>query len=136
MNPQAHQGSVKRDILTPMNYRRGSQRLYVVMTGAWIGLLLLALPSYRVRFWVAPIDYGKYGVVTTPTGDWFKDNAPKSIVTQNPDSFEPDPPTISDSRVGKALWLLVVTLGPPAMGYIVVFVVVPWIFRGFRGTQI
>src|ERR1700681_3639713 len=44
------------DILAPMNPQRGLRRLYAVLTFAWIIALLVILPSYRWRFWVAPID--------------------------------------------------------------------------------
>ena len=34
-----------------MNYRRGFQRLYAVITVAWIGGVLLATPVDRLKFW-------------------------------------------------------------------------------------
>ena len=40
-----------------MNFRRGFQRVYAVLTVAWIGILLFALPSHRLKFWIPDIDY-------------------------------------------------------------------------------
>jgi len=36
-----------------MNYRRGFQRLYAVIAATWVVVLLLVLPSGRLRFWNA-----------------------------------------------------------------------------------
>ena len=41
------------DMLAPMNYRRGFQRLYAVLAIAWVAGLLFTLPSDRLRFWAA-----------------------------------------------------------------------------------
>jgi hypothetical protein len=46
-----------RDILPLMNYRRGLQRVYAVLTVGWIVTLLFAQPPNRLKFWSLPIDY-------------------------------------------------------------------------------
>jgi hypothetical protein len=62
---------------------------------------------------------------TKPRDDW---------QTVSPtDSFVPDePPGFAESRTGKSLWLSGVLFGPPIVGYLVLFGLVPWIFRGFK----
>jgi hypothetical protein len=41
-------------MISPMDYRRGFQRVYAVAAIVWIGGALIALPSDRVRFWAGP----------------------------------------------------------------------------------
>jgi hypothetical protein len=40
--------------LPALSYGRGFLRFYAVLTVGWIIALLIALPSYRLRVWVAP----------------------------------------------------------------------------------
>ena len=146
-----------------MNYRRGFQRVYAVLTVAWIGVLLLALPADRVKFWqkqqgeasLADVDLGKSGIAITAPPSTLTDadiaardkspteNAPpplpKGAVPLPPgftpvpaDSFVPDEPAAVESRTQKFLWLASVLFGPPLAGYAAIFMVIPWIFRGFR----
>jgi hypothetical protein len=166
-----------------MNYRRGFQRLYAVFAVAWIAISLFALPAYRLRFWVVPIDDSyaarvreskalgtlpqgyildhtfewtkqqrdqkeamdallkKYGTIQPPARDWFKENAPPSSspsdwqnVEPTRDSFIPDEPGFTESRIGKSLWLLSLLFGPPVIGYAAIFLMIPWVYRGFRKT--
>jgi hypothetical protein len=39
-----------------LRYRRGFLWLYAVLTVVWIVTVLLVLPPYRLKFWIAPID--------------------------------------------------------------------------------
>jgi hypothetical protein len=34
-----------------MNYRRGFQRIYAVLTVGWVAAVLLVLPADRLNFW-------------------------------------------------------------------------------------
>jgi hypothetical protein len=194
-----------------MNYRRGLQRVYAVLTVVWVAVMLFALPAYRLRFWDAPIDYdalaAKYGAiddsyatrvkdtkamaVPPPTGyvldhskAWYEAREkqtgwartddystsrqppplPKGAVPLPPDAAAPpaapidygshsvlvdsgsdqlrivksDPlpaPPFSESRMGKATWLTGVLFLPPIFGYTAIFLVIPWIYRGFRPVK-
>jgi len=83
------------------------------------------------------------------SADWFARNAPLSK-TFDPDAFltkraidgavkanQFTIPPVAPSRIQRALWLAGVLLLPPACGYLIIFLVTPWIYRGFRpGTQI
>ncbi|HSR07238.1 MAG TPA: hypothetical protein VLM42_08820 [Bryobacteraceae bacterium] len=137
-----------------MNYRRGFQRVYAVLTVVWIAGLILALPNYRVRFWqkqrgeasLADVDLAKSGIATTTKGDIFDQidaerhkqpyDLPKGAVPVDPNgnggSFVPDEPVATETRTEKFLWLAGVLFGPPIAGYAAIFLVVPWVFRGFR----
>ena len=49
--------------------------------------------------------------------------------------FIPDPrPAFAESRTGKMLWLAGMLFGPPVAGYLAAFLIVPWVYRGFRPT--
>lgn len=134
-----------------MNYRRGLQRFYLVLTLAWVIVLSVALPADRLNFWSAS---QRQNPATLPA-DWFEANKPESgqrakdydalakkygrTVEPPSDSFVPDvaAPLSTPSRASRALWLARVLLLPPAFGYVTVFLVIPWVYRGFRsGTQI
>jgi hypothetical protein len=77
-----------RDILAPMNYRRGFQRAYAVLVGLWLALLLTTFSQKQM--WT-----GAY----------------------------------EDTRL---VGILVI---PPAVGYFILFALIPWIYRGFRPNR-
>lgn len=144
-----------------MNYRRGLQRVYAVITVVWIAAWLFALPSYRLRFWVAPVDDSyatrvkeskgvpgilaplPEGYVLEHTIEWEKQNKAKKqqdcFADNAPPATEPirysvipNEPVFAESRTGKTLWLAAVLFGPPVTGYLGAFLIVPWVYRGFR----
>jgi hypothetical protein len=136
----------------PVNYRCGFQRLYAVLAIAWVAALLFVLPSGRVSFWVAdhpvassaitkriasngktyvfPLDATKDEIqelvglsvawAEVPNGDWQHE-------TKSDNRPEPLSP-----RPGQALWLAGVLFVPPMLGYATIFLLIPWIYRGFR----
>jgi hypothetical protein len=113
-----------------MNYRRGFQRVYAVLTVARVAAVLLTQPHDRLEFWqVTPV----------PTFEEFKKSFPvpaevkfsaNSAVAWDSDwkVLEPQPV----SRTQKVLWLAQILLIPPAFGYLIAFFLIPWIYRGFR----
>ena len=245
--------------LPALSYRRGLLRINMVLTAAWIIGLLIALPPYRLKFWIVPVDDSyatrlkesraigslpqgyilehtlewtkqhnaqidalskKYGGTVAPAGkDWFKENAPQATagsgstsssakqhqipatlpsdffsrkedyislgkkikakylgayddlddadvgvraaakypdalkpgpwqdyitppstkptddlqIVVPTDSFIPDEPSFAEnSRIGKSLWLLGLLFGPPLVGYFGLFILFPWLYRGFK----
>jgi hypothetical protein len=135
------------DILSHMNYRRGFQRLYVVLAAGWILAALVVLPSERIRFWHAEQRLGNLSGSTsdvpahenifdqlarereslqTHTERSEQTKKPLTVVSSVDDAPAPE------SRLRKALWLAGVLIGPPATGYGFLFFVIPWIYRGFR----
>ena len=134
------------DILPGMNYRRGLRRAYAVLTATWVAVLLFTLPSDRLKFWSAPPQNVK---VTNRFGDEPIPPPPPSGVRfqeeQHSDSFQEaarsgdwniwtrdgEPAT----RVQKVLWLAGVLFIPPVFGYIAIFFMIPWVYRGFRPSE-
>jgi hypothetical protein len=212
-----------------MNYRRGFQRLYAVLTCGWIVFLLFALPSDRLKFWevddrrdVPPdtlpadifdkkqsftptplslegkgandyaalaasvrlealtaedidpeLERGHFGdIVLNPDvaelgkrlkakhpgsydvlldeavgksvmtkylpNDWKTDAGPP-IMKKGLDHIAsvtkaPEPPPPYRYYAGRLMWLLGVAIGPPLVGYALLFLVLPWVFRGFRSA--
>ena len=98
-----------------MNYRRGLQRVYAVLTVAWVAIILLVVaPSFQFRRW---------------SGAW------ESTYDHFPSS---DPPTkIYLQQFGLLplhSWLLAIGIAliPPLIGYWLWFHVSRWVYRGFR----
>jgi hypothetical protein len=143
-----------------MSFRRGFQRVYAVLTIAWIACVLFLLPSDRLTFWDAPDDsYAArvrdtknlenpppQGAVLDHSNAWHEekrrlDAEQNAKVAANaglpPGSTiigminSPDP----SSRLEKSEWLFGVLLIPPSSGYLLMFFVIPWIYRGFRGPD-
>lgn len=89
-----------------MNYRRGLQRVYAVLTAAWVVAVLLA------------VIYKGWQPQALFNGGW--EFADISLT--------------EEFRMG---WISIAAIssGPPILGYLLFFHVLPWIFRGFRSTQ-
>ena len=130
-----------------MNYRRGLQRLYVVCSLVWVSFMVVVSVRDRPK----PIDYvavaKKYGatVITEPPEtlpadfkDWDK-----------PGQIKPPPGFILDEKPQNSLVADVktspleywgiragITVAPPIGGYLLLFSVIPWVYRGFKsGTH-
>ena len=142
-----------------MNYRRGFQRVYAVLAVAWVVGLLFVLPADRLNFWsaqpnettihgpweayskgaasAATTDLSKYGTVTSNELDLSKYGPGKYRVTTDSGVYEVTvgaaAASDASSRSQRALWLSGVLLLPPGFGYLAIFLVIPWIYRGFRG---
>ena len=115
-----------------MTYRRGFQRLYAVLVLIWVCVLLFALPTYRLRFWMVPKE--AYILLTREQYQAAIDAGftPDEILANEKIRKASNVPAI-----GKLLWLVGMLLGPPVCGYLAVFEVVPWIYNGFKpATQI
>ena len=110
-----------------MTYRRGFHRLYAVLTVVWIASALIALPSSRLKFWI-------------PEPTVFVDQSTGERLTP-PAGYHPEPidrykKAIGPSQTERLLWLMEVLALPPAAGYLLLFQIVPWVYRGFgTGTQ-
>jgi hypothetical protein len=104
-----------------MNFRRGFQRVYAVLTVAWVGVMLFVIPSHRLRFWTPDTDYD--ALLPPPP--------PGYTIISSPDS----PKITGAGRVEKSVWLFEVMALPPIAGYLLIFLVAPWIYRGFQGTS-
>jgi hypothetical protein len=90
-----------------MNYRRGLQRGYAVIAICWIACIAILAATARTPLWAF-----------IQESDW---------------------PNLQPGQVQllRLAWLGGLLVLPPAFGYVVIFVVMPWIFRGFKpGTQI
>jgi hypothetical protein len=137
-------------MLTPMNYRRGLQRIYAVLTVAWIAGALFVLPAERLNFrsieqppevaafirdfgeaslWKAPLGYERYKPINLPDvlpAEFFQRRDAAVAAQERAEQSGPR------FRAAKALWLFGVLLLPPLLGYALLFGVIPWIYRGFR----
>jgi len=140
------------DIITPMNYRRGFQRLYLVFAAGWILAALVVLPSETVRFWHAEQQLANPSSSTSdaPAHEDVVDQIARErgtlqTSTERPDqtkkplrvvsSYYATDATPPESRMRKALWLAGVLIAPPATGYVLLFFLIPWIYRGFKPAR-
>ena len=118
-----------------MNYKRGFQRLYAVLTLTWAGLVLLTAPSDRLRFWTTPAD--AWTIVSERPIEVSPDAVqplPKSGQWQSTlDGAAPTP--FDQTRIGKALWLVSYLVLVPGIGYTALFYLFPWIYRGFSTSN-
>jgi hypothetical protein len=109
-----------------MEYGRGLQRIYAVLTVAWIATILAVVPSYRLKFWSIQIPQG---VLTVQLYDPVK-HALNSFQFYILFHILPNPSL--NSRFQKFAWLVNILILLPAIGYSMLFYFVPWIYRGLR----
>ena len=113
-----------------MNSRRGFQRLYVVLTLAWAAAVLFTQPNDTLKFWQAtPVPtFEELSKSLAPPPE-IKLGA-NSAVAWNSDwkVLEPQPA----SRTQKILWLAQILFIPPAFGYLIAFLLLPWIYHRFH----
>jgi hypothetical protein len=106
------------------SHRIGFQRLYAVLAVLWIGAALFTILSHRWQPWLSfQPDYTALAMK----------NGGTISVTPDPnggDIFDLLIPTPSTSTV--SLWAAGLSLLPPLLGYSILFVVFPWVYRGFR----
>jgi hypothetical protein len=118
-----------------MNYRRGLQRVYAVLTVGWIAVVLFALPAYRQRFWASGFVL-RYVPLTPEQFRAALDAGftPDQIIEYEQMRKAATIPkaSFSESRIGKAAWLAGVLFLPPISGYVIACFIIPWIYRGFR----
>jgi hypothetical protein len=112
------------DILLPMNPWRDLQRLYIVLTVAWIAAILAVVPSFRIKFWSIQVPKG---VLSAQMYDPVR-NALNSFQFYILFHVLPNPSL--NSRLQKFAWLASSLILLPAAGYAILFCFVPWIYRG------
>jgi hypothetical protein len=166
-------------MIQTMNYRAGFQRLYALLTAAWIALVLLIAPADRLKFWstdvtVSPSEVqpvpgatspgmkgrvseqsAKSSMSAAPSIDYdalAKQNgatsslAPKQTKGAKTNEFGDTPvdqfggipveQVPIESRWSKIRWLACVLFLPPLTGYVLLFHLLRWVYRGFRlGTS-
>jgi len=116
-----------RDILTPMNYRRDFQHIYAALTVAWIVIVL----TNEVRYRPHHVDLDavaqdiRAATVRDRSGPFIRQAIEKHT----------GPPTPAQRirywGIGSAVTLLL-----PVVGYTLLFMVVPWAYRGLSsGTD-
>jgi hypothetical protein len=153
-----------------MNYRRGFQRLYVVLTVAWVAIACFANQwkaqpradegAWFTRNALPKSTFGDDSAVKLPPGAKLMEPppgyTPDKPTTAPPDEFDQYKvkPNASQSHGTASLSDIVsaespnsnpqptaalryakgisIALVPPAFGYLMLFQVVPWVWRGFR----
>ena len=120
-----------------MNIRRGFQRVYGLLTVAWIALVIFMVLSNRwicEPWWrVLPISYDTfYNNLTEQAG-----LPPNAKVEEMPSVFINRyfqiMGDINDHlRAKKAIWIAALSLPLPIFGYLLLFGALPWIYRGFK----
>jgi hypothetical protein len=115
-----------------MNCRRGLQRVYLLLAVVWIAGISFALFSSQWQPWRATLPLwaaqNETLQASTPT--------PDSSITITPEVFLHDKAT---NLIHRQIWIwdVSMSIAPPLLFYGLLFVVVPWVYRGFRpGTQI
>jgi hypothetical protein len=105
-----------------LDYRRGLQRLYVVLAVAWFLLVLFQVASdhwVREPWRITPSTWSemakRYGAVEAAPGT----KADFAV-------------TVSPLR--KATWIIWLSLPIPVVGYVLLFEVSRWVYHGFRSS--
>jgi hypothetical protein len=108
-----------------MNYRTGFQRLYAVVSVAWIAfIVVIALKE------LPPPDQ-KQGDVF----DQIDAENHARVIAVDPNDFTSEPPKKAwrdESRANTVIWFTGWAVIPPALGYFLFFGIAPWVYRGFR----
>jgi hypothetical protein len=114
-----------------MNYRRGLQRVYLLIAVVWIAGVSFALLSYRWQPWRA----------TLPL--WAAQNETLQTSRSDASPFKVTPEAFLHEKATKLIhgriwmWDAALSLIAPLVLYGVLFGALPWAHRGFRpGAQI
>ncbi|MGD1093014.1 MAG: hypothetical protein ABSB35_13610 [Bryobacteraceae bacterium] len=128
-----------------MNYRRGFQRVYAVVTVVWVVSVLLFAPSERLRFWKVDQITQVQELMSDPKFQELDLSAQKAALAE----IDPRFAQLSDEaylpfrermqaivppryvRIKQLLWLMGVIVLPPAAVFVLFVYVVPWVYRGF-----
>jgi hypothetical protein len=111
-----------------MNYRGAFQSVNVVLTVVWTSAMAFIILSGFWQPWYSPI-FNRGSPFSSYQGD-----APKDKHNDSTKGWSYSRPR--KSRTIKTVWLAGVLLIPPFAVYAVLFVMIPWIYRGFRGAHI
>ena len=116
-----------------MNYRRGLQRVYAVLTAIWMACVLFTVLTGRWEPW----QHLQADWTPPPPGSW---QGPAPIIS--PEEFlKKNTARLSDideaatqrmlmhQRFG---WAFGVSTIPPLAAYLILFFIVPWVYRGFK----
>jgi hypothetical protein len=98
----------------PLNYRRGFQRLYAAMTVTWIAFTLFMVPSGRWEPWRAT------------------ERPPQDALDRLIATVPPDPHWLATTRW---TWAAGLSVGVPLGSYALLFLIAPWVTRGFRPVK-
>lgn len=102
-----------------MTSRSGFLRLYTVLTFAWIAVIFYTVLPGRWEPWIT------WSAWETQIQRYPNTRMPEVIV----------PADIIDTSIQtRWTWVIGLSLAPPAVIYIVLFHIVPWVYRGFRAT--
>ena len=137
-----------------MNYRRGFQRFYAVVACAWIASISFAILSGSWRPWYSPIfNHGWSSTEDVPPVTVVKSEplpaGTGTIASLSPSTGDKASPfivspeeflrqeTAHQHKIRMWSRMTVLALSPPLIGYLVLFFIVPWVYRGFSPkTQI
>ena len=128
-----------------MNYRRGLQRIYAVLAIMWVATLLYVLPSERLKFWqrtsgsLAPVYEGPNAsgvanVIEIPASSR-DERQYKFTMTDGKIYVVTTEDAIAERPIGKFAWLVAWLFAPLICTYGLLFIVFPWVFRGFRPAK-
>jgi hypothetical protein len=138
----------RRDILTPMNYRRGLKRIYAVLTVAWVVIVLLTVLTGRWEPWLRlqpktlPADFSAWDepkkMEFSPSE--LRPFTPPPLSSLQPTETSQKSPASPDifDRIAREQfaerwkWALGLSLLTPAVMYLLLFHVSRWIYRGFQ----
>ena len=120
-----------------MNYRRGLQRVYVVLTAIWMACVLFTVLTGRWEPWrKATTDF------TPPPPDSWQGPAP----VISPEEFlKKKTARLEDVDEAATRQLMMrqrfgcafaIAIAPPLFAYLALFFVVPWVYRGFRSNAV
>jgi hypothetical protein len=116
-----------------VNYRRGLRRLYLTLAAAWflVVLFMVATDHWLWTPWnVLPVTWGR---LAKERGVWISTGPPVELSPKDVqlDQILATLP-VSPLRIARNVAALALPL--PILGYVLLFWVWPWIYRGFRPT--
>jgi len=122
-----------------MNYRRGLQRLYVLMVLCWIAFVLLATQSGRWKPWPAAYnsewDIESMTPIASSSAVSEKPTDPKWTVTPEQYLRRYARQQNQRSYIVRWSWVAGLSIIPPLLTYFLLFYITPWIYRGFAPTH-
>jgi hypothetical protein len=139
-----------------MNYRRGFQRVYLTLAGAWFVLASFMILSYQwvwVDWRLTPrtVDelirkYRDPDVRPAPPPGYTLDATPQPKSPPDPDTFMAsggpkktfteadvaDPAYLRLPLSTRILWITELGVAFPLAGYLMLFYLFPWVYLGFK----
>ena len=122
-----------------------SQRAYAAGTVIWAAAILFVILADLWRPWYSPIFNGGWSSTEDHQVVQTEPFIPPPLESNLGPAPSPTPSDVLDSflakqqerqmqqrRIRSFLWTVGLALIPPTMGYVLLFYVVPWIYRGFN----